>query len=188
MLKNTIQILLLIVFLFNFCQKDWGTQRTELYTSLEGPPYSEFFNPEFFDVNFDLDPNALKIGGSINISANVSRNDNRNINVELFYRWYVNDSLVPYHSLILGTIYYNISFLFLPTLNGEETEEGFGINEVALKTSTYRAVRIFREENAISGVVYNLGHISVSLNLGYKDIDGIVKYFCNKNVNIPVYY
>ena len=94
MLKRSIQIFSLILFLFNYCQKDWGTQRTDIYTSLDGPSYSGFFLAEFYDVNFILDPDALKIGRSINISADVKRNDNRNINVELFYRWYVNDSLI----------------------------------------------------------------------------------------------
>ena len=188
MKSSDILYIILTVLLVFFCQKDWGTQKNDLYTSIEGPPYSEYFSPDVYDINFSLDPESLKIGSSIFISADVSRNDHRNLNVDLYYRWYVNDSLVPHPNMVLGTIYYNIGFLFLPTLNGKEIEEGFSINSVVLNTSSYRLIMLFRERAVITGVVDDLGNITVSLNIGYKDTDGIIKFFCKKDLEIPIYY
>ena len=184
---DILYIILAVLPVF-FCQKDWGTQKSDLYTSVEGPPYSEYFSPDVYDVNLSFDPESLKIGSSIFISADVSRNDHRNLNVDLYYRWYVNDCLIPYEIQGYGTVYYNFSYIFTPRLNGKVIEEGFNENNIIFSTSTYMAIRLFRYQSVISEMVNDLGSITVSLSLGYKDTDGLVKYFCQKYINISVYY
>ena len=184
MLKHNFKCIFLILLLFNFCQKDWGTQRTDIYTSLEGPSYSAYFLAEYYNIELCADSDSMKIGESVNITANVSRNDRNNFGVDLYYKWYVEDRYVE----AFGMWYYNINYIFSPRLNGKLIEEGFNINSVEFTTSTDIAFRIYRTTQSVSDIVRRTDFLFVKLYLGFKNLDGLIKYFCDRSIKIHVYY
>ena len=140
---STLVFLILILDLFVFCKKDWGTSQKELYDSVEGPVAGT--EKVIKKIEVISQKNEIKYGEKCRISVNVSEiqineyGDTVSINLcppgNLYYVWKFSDTGLG------GSYYFSYTYCGFRIDNKYGTS-GYGLGNVTLSAPEYDSISL----------------------------------------------
>lgn len=166
------------------CRKDWGNAKGDIYSPLDGPPEDVKYDPNNYEISFDINPSPMKIDREAVLSVNVSRKDKKDIDFNIYYDWtIVNDA--SYYS---GSYYFSLEVSFHPRINNVLNVQGYSIKSVTVSASVTDALVFFGSTEAVRSAVSEIGMLLINLQLGYENNNNEIEFFYSSQASIPVYY
>lgn len=182
-LKLTGLITFILIFIVG-CKKDWGDTKGDIYTPLEGPPEDVKYDPNNYEITYDINPSPVRMGREAIVSVQISRKDLRQIDFDIYYDW----TIVNQADYYLQARVIDLELYFHPRINNELNVDGFGISSVTVSSSVTDALNWLGSAELVRDAVNVISMLFINLNIGYENNNGNIEYFLTKQIGVPVYY